>query len=101
VKIQLSAFCLGLLLLGAALADSLNVRLIGSCPTPSVAFGLAVAGEYAYIAGGYDGLRIISIAAPAHPVEVGHYNTPRSASDVAVGGGDAYVADGEERVRVV
>jgi hypothetical protein len=43
---------------------------------------VAVHGNYAYVAD--SALRVISIADPAHPVEVGFYDTPTRAYDVAV-----------------
>ena len=37
---------------------------------------MAVAGSYAYVADWDGGLRIINVANPAAPVEVGAYDTP-------------------------
>jgi len=49
---------------------------------------VAVAGDYAYLAG--NGLWIINVADPAHPVEVGFHPMPAMAYDVAVAGHYAY-----------
>jgi hypothetical protein len=84
-----------------AQADSLNVRLVGSCDTPGQAGGVAVSGNYAYVADDSAGLRVISVSDPAHPVEVGYYDTPGVASSVAVAGNYAYVADGATGLRVI
>jgi hypothetical protein len=55
--------------------------------------GVAVAGDLAYIADGYSGLRIIDVADPAAPREVGFYVTRGSCEGVAVAGSTIYVAD--------
>ena len=97
-----SAFCLGLLLVGIAPAnDSLNVRCIGSCDTPGAACGVALSGDYAYVADGDSGLRVISVVDPANPAEVGHCETPGNAIGVAVSGSYAYVAGLDSGLRVI
>ncbi len=55
------------------------------------ALGVAVSGQYAYIAAD-TGLRIVDISDPVHPVEVGSCSTWDSAMDVAVQGDYAYIA---------
>jgi hypothetical protein len=62
----------------------------GYYDTPGNATGVSVAGNYAYIADGYWGLRIVNISDPAAPLEVSDSNI--SASDVVVVGKYAYVA---------
>ncbi|MEO0070733.1 MAG: hypothetical protein ABIK39_01415, partial [candidate division WOR-3 bacterium] len=47
------------------------------------------------------GLRVISIADPAHPNEVGYYDTPGYACGVAVSGNYAYVADYDAGLRII
>ena len=95
-------FCLSMLLVGVTPAqDSLNCREVGYCDTPGYAFGVAVAGNYAYVADDEAGLRVISIADPAHPSEVGYYVTPGDAYGVAVAGNYAYVADFAAGLRVI
>jgi hypothetical protein len=49
-------------------------------------------GNYAYIAGGLNGLHIFDISDPANPVWVNRVDTPGQAMAVAVSGGYAYVA---------
>ncbi|NIV33635.1 MAG: hypothetical protein GWN58_30570, partial [Anaerolineae bacterium] len=56
----------------------------GFYDTPGGAVGVAVAGEYAYLAEGMEGLRIIDISDPAAPTEAGYYETPGIAMGVAV-----------------
>jgi hypothetical protein len=98
------AFCLSLLLAGVAPAyDSLNVRLVGrwdSLPD-NFSFGVAAQGNYAYVADYSAGLRVISVADPSHPTEVGYCDTPGRADGVAVVGDLAYVTDGDSGLRVI
>ena len=95
-------FCLSMLLVGVTPAqDSLNCREVWYCDTPGYAYGVAVAGNYAYVADDDSGLRVISIADPAHPSEVGYCGTPGLAWGVAVAGNYAYVADEDAGLRVI
>ena len=55
--------------------------------------------SYAYVADG--DLRIINVADPAGPSEVGFYDTPGVARDVVVAGHYAYIADGESGLRIL
>ena len=66
---------------------------VGAYDTPGWAAGVAVAGNFAYVADGDRGLRVINVANPAAPVEVGFCDTPGVAMDVAVARNYAYVAD--------
>jgi hypothetical protein len=52
-----------------------------------------IAGDYAFVAKGTDGVQAIDISVPTSPVLSGTYNTPGIAHDVAVDGSYAYVAD--------
>ena len=56
------------------------------------ALGVAVAGHYAYLANGYDGLEVYDISDPAHPVNVGHNVFGWDANAVAISGHTAFVA---------
>lgn len=104
MRTPVTMLCLSLLLAGVAPAyDSLNVRLVGRCdslPDP-FAYGVAVQGSYAYVADWTGGLRVLSIADPAHPTEVGFYDTPGHAHGVAVVGAIAYVADGDSGLLII
>ena len=62
---------------------------------------IAVSGDYAYVADGESGLRIVNVANPAAPFEVGFYDTSGWAEGVAVVGDYAYVADAESGLRIV
>jgi hypothetical protein len=88
---SVSAVCCLLLAGIAPAADSLNVRLVGHCDTPKPdCYSVTVSGEYAYVADG--GLRVISVADPAHPSEIAHVDSLDYAWAVAVVGDYAYVA---------
>jgi hypothetical protein len=54
---------------------------------------VAVSGSYAYVVDEGVGLRVVNVANPASPVEVGYYDTPGHVCGVAVSGSYAYVAD--------
>jgi hypothetical protein len=59
-----------------------------------------VAGDYAYVADDV-GLRIVDVANPATPAEIGFCDTPGSAVGVALAENYAYVADGYGGLRIV
>ena len=76
--------------------------------TPGEALGVAVSCDYAYVADGEGGLRVINIVDPARPAEVGFFDTPGEAQAVVVvqlagtpGRRLAYVADGGGGLRVI
>jgi hypothetical protein len=94
MKAPALVFCLGLLLSDIAQADSLNVRSVGHCAAGRRADGMAIVGTHVIVAD--KGLRVISVADPAHPVEVAYWESSGGAGgahDVVVRGEYAYVAD--------
>jgi hypothetical protein len=54
---------------------------------------VAVDGNYVYVAASDAGLRVVSVADPAHPAQVGYYDMPGQAWDVSVNGSLAYVTN--------
>jgi hypothetical protein len=62
--------------------------------------GVAVAGNYAFFANQYDGLRVYEVSDPAHPASVCHINDGGLAWSVTVAGSYAYVANGEDGLRI-
>jgi hypothetical protein len=62
---------------------------------------VAIQGNYAYIASGKTGLRILDISDPDDPAEIGYCDTPGEANGVAVSGNYAYVADMMCDLRVI
>jgi hypothetical protein len=65
--------------------------LAGSYTTADVAHGVAVSGDYAYVATDA-GLQILNISDPAFPTLAGYYDTPGYAEGVAVNGNYVYLA---------
>jgi hypothetical protein len=73
----------------------------GRCDTPGYACGVAVTGDYAYVADSDSGLRVIDVSDPESPHEAGYCDTPGFANGVAVAGSYAYLADCGYGLRVV
>jgi len=94
-------------------SSSTNLRVIdvGDPATPSevgwVSVGtgaagrVATAGDFAYVATGYDGIQVADVSNPAAPVHMANLDTPGHAMDVVVAGSTAVVADGLQGVRVL
>ncbi len=90
--------------------DSLRVADLSDPATPQVVGrlalqrgdvqGIAVSGDYAYIAAGDAGLRVIDVSTPSAPVEVGSFDSG-SVGDVAVSGDFAFLAAGDAGLRVI
>ncbi|MDK9700066.1 MAG: hypothetical protein OEM52_07975 [bacterium] len=101
MRTLLSILTILLLSLSALAQDSLNVRRVGYYDTPGYADAVAVSGNYAYVADGTSGLRIIDINNPANPQQVGFYDTLGYAFDVVVSSNLAYVADLDYGLRII
>ena len=87
---------------GALRLPPLQLTLAGNCGTPGAAYGVAVDGNYVYVADNTSGLQVIDITNPASPVIAGHCATPGRAYGVAISGNHAYVADGtSHRLEVI
>jgi len=69
--------------------------------TAGYAWGVAVAGSYAYVANRYNGLVIVDISTPTAPVLAATYGTAGNARGVAVAGSYAYIADASNGLVVV
>jgi hypothetical protein len=87
----------------ASIAAPLQPISLGSVALTNVTYieDIAVAGQYAYAVAGQSGLRVIDLANPAAPVEIGALNTFSHATSVAVSGTQAVVADWYGRLRIV
>ncbi len=85
------------LLLPTAFGQTFKVLLerVGQWPGQDEVpgLGVAVAGSYAYLASGTNGLHVVDVSDPANPRRVGSCDTPGSAWGVTVTGHYAYVAD--------
>jgi hypothetical protein len=76
-----------------SVADPARPLVVGYCGAVGRARGVAVAGDFAYVADdSSNSLRVVSIADPAHPVLVGSCPIPGRAVKVAVRGQFAFVA---------
>ncbi len=76
-------------------AELICPSFVGSYNMLVTANGVAVSGNYAFVADGRNrGLQIINISNPANPSFVGGYNTPGAANGVVVSGNYAFVVDG-------
>lgn len=62
---------------------------------------MSVSTNYAYVADGGGGLRVIDVLNPVAPAEVGFYDTPGLAYGIAVVDIRAYVGVAQEGLRVV
>lgn len=62
---------------------------------------IAVIGNYAYVAAGNAGLRIVDVSNPATPIEIGYTTFSRGAQDATIQGNYAYVAAGYAGLRIV
>jgi hypothetical protein len=69
---------------------------VGSVITPGHAYGIAVAGDRAYVADAYGHLQVYDISDPTNPTWAASYTTRNTSRDVVVAGDWAYVADGSE-----
>jgi len=72
--------------------DAQNVRQIGQI-SHWEAEDIAMQGDYAYVAAGNSGLRILDVTDPARPVEVGFISTPGFAQGITIAEEYAYIAD--------
>lgn len=105
----------GYKLLVTEISDPCAPQVVGKTqPLPGIIADVTIAGDTAYIADDSAGMRIVSIADPAQPVEVGFYSVPMVAQEnspspivyddvagVAVANGYAYVAEYDHGLRVV
>jgi len=74
---------------------------VGHYDTGGNAWEVYVKDNYAFVADGSDGLRVIDISNPAAPGEVGYVDTPGDAQGVYVNGNYAYVADYTMGLRII
>lgn len=76
--------------------DEINsLWYVGDIDTPGYADDVKIQGDYAYIADGDFGLRIIDISDPTLPVELGVFDTPSTVTAVDVVGSYAYVIENQ------
>ncbi len=78
-----------------------EITLAGAYDMPDEARGVAISGDYAYVADWLSGLQVIDISDPTSLTLAGSYNTIGTAVDVAISGDHAYVADGYPGLQVI
>jgi len=81
------------------ISDPANPRQVGGNDLIDPAYGLDVAGNYAYLVGN-SGLQVIDVANPTNPVRVGSAELEAPASEVQVVGNTAYVVNWRTVVEV-
>jgi len=86
---------------GSDIPPSGNPSVAGVYDTAGFASGVAVSGDYAYVADGTNGLVIVDVSDPSAPVEAGSYDTTENAKKAAVKGDYVYLADGLNGLSVV
>ncbi|GBE30190.1 LVIVD repeat protein [bacterium BMS3Bbin04] len=89
----------------AGAQDSLNVSTVGLLEHEwdSAKVVRVIDSNYAYLATGATGLRIVDVSDPAAPVEIGSisYDDPHEVYDVAISGDYAYLAVGNHGLRAI
>ena len=83
------------------LSDPTNPKRIGGFDTDGSAEGIAVVGNFAYVATAWAGMEVIDVSDPRTPKRVGQLDTPGHARAIAVAGNHAYVADYGAGLQVV
>ena len=78
-----------------------NCVRVGGYKTRYNTVGVAVSGNYAYVADTYEGLQVIDVSNPANCVRVGANDNSGTAYGVAVSGNYAYLANGEAGLQVI
>ena len=78
-----------------------SFSLAGSYDTADLAWGVAVAGDHAYVADAASGLVVIDISDATTPTLAATYNTTGAAYGVAVAGDHAFVADFADGLQVI
>ncbi|MFY9823636.1 MAG: carboxypeptidase regulatory-like domain-containing protein [Thermoanaerobaculia bacterium] len=81
--------------------ESFSPTALSFLPLPGYPNGVAVSGDYAYVASGWAGLHVVDVSDLSAPVLVGTVDTPGNANDVRVQGTFAYVADGASGLQVI
>ncbi|MBD2091003.1 DUF4347 domain-containing protein [Microcoleus sp. FACHB-1515] len=95
---------------GDGTADGLYIINISNPESPSLvsrfntagaSIGVAVQGDYAYIADGNAGVEVVNIRDRQNPQSIGNFNTPGIAYSIAVQGNQVFVADAREGIRIL
>jgi len=79
----------------------ITLGITGGLDTPGLTSGVKVAGDYAYIADGSSGIRVIDITDPANPFLAGKLNFPTSVREIDISGDFLYVVAYNKGLKVV
>ena len=82
------------------LGNPADPQVVGELALPGYAYGVALAGDHAYVAAASGGLRVVNVSQPTAPVEVANLSSLYPYG-VAVADGYAYVANGSGGLVVV
>lgn len=74
---------------------------LGNYALPDTGWGVAVAGNYAYVAADLAGLQILDVSTPATPTLTASFDTPGLARAVIISGTHALVADGTRGLQMI
>ena len=80
---------------------SFDPQLVTWLDIPGYANNVDVAGDYAYVAAGSQGLKVVQVSNHAQPVIIGSLDTEGTAIDVRVVGNIVYLADGERGLHII
>ncbi|MBT3252531.1 MAG: T9SS type A sorting domain-containing protein, partial [Candidatus Marinimicrobia bacterium] len=81
--------------------DIHTLDALGEVITESIVSGIAISGNYAYIANWSDGFKVIDITDPAVPVLVAQIDFPGQCWDISVSGDYAYLGNDVEGLRII
>ena len=73
----------------------------GTYPSDANCMDMAFSGSYGFIAGGEEGVAVVSLADPLFPQDAAYFDTPGYAQAIDVSGNYAAIADGETGVLLV
>jgi hypothetical protein len=82
------------------ISDYYSLRSVAVMPTAFAAYGVALAGSFAYVADYVSGLLIIDVTDPTLPTLTATLDTPGFALDVSIDGHFAYVV-GSQALAVI
>jgi large repetitive protein len=81
--------------------NQLSLSLVGSLDTENDAFEVAIAGDYAYVTDGDNGLKVINVLNPTDPVLVGSLDMGGRAIGITIVGVYAYVTIIDKGLRII
>jgi hypothetical protein len=81
-------------------SDPQHLVLLSKCRSGDLVWGVALTTNYAFVAADEAGLRIISIADPSDPTDVGYYDMSGWVNAVALTSNYVYAAYGREGLQV-